>query len=339
MVHDLGEAALRAEGVGGMRSTLRTIAAGLNHVFRRVHFDLNQSISATTFVAGTGRSGTAWVANIVNYDHSARYIFEPFNPFKVPECAGFRYRQYLRPTETAEKYVGPARIILSGLITNDWIDQFNRALVSRRRVVKEIRANLMLKWLKERFPDIRLIMMFRHPCADAYSRLRLGWQSHLDELLAQDDLVADHLAPFVAEMRAARTPFEQHVFLWCAENFVPLRQLEPGDAAFVFYENLCTDPQSEVQKLFGFLDREVTPEVYGRLAQPSELTREESAVHSGADLIEGWRQSVDPRQAERAIDILRLFGLDRIYSLDTSMPDVAAATAMVGARPAAAGVG
>ena len=322
-----------------MSSTLRTIAAGLNHALRRVHFDLNPSISATTFVAGTGRSGTAWVANIVNYDHHARYVFEPFNPFKVPECAGFRYRQYLRPTETAEKYVGPARLILSGRITNDWIDQFNRAFVSRRRVVKEIRANLMLKWLKERFPGIRLIMMFRHPCADANSRLRLGWQSHLDELLAQDDLVADHLAPFVADIRAARTPFEQHVFLWCAENYVPLRQLDPGDAAFVFYENLCAEPKREIERLFGFLGRDVQPEIYDRLAQPSELTREESAVNSGGDLIEGWRTQVDRQQAQRAIDILRLFGLDTIYSLDTSMPDVDAATAMLGARHAAASVG
>ena len=322
-----------------MRSTLRTIAAGLNHALRRVHFDLDPNISATTFVAGTGRSGTAWVANIVNYDHSARYVFEPFNPFKVPECAGFRYRQYLRPTENAEKYVGPARIILSGRITNDWIDQFNRAFVSRRRVVKEIRANLMLKWLKEKFPGIRLIMMFRHPCADANSRLRLGWQSHIDELLAQDDLVADHLAPFAADMRAARTPFEQHVFLWCAENYVPLRQLEAGDATFMFYENLCSNPQREVERLFAFLGRDVRPEIYTRLAQPSELAREESAVNSGGDLIEGWRTQVEPRQAERAIDILRLFGLHMIYSLDSSMPDVNAATALVGARQAAASVG
>ena len=322
-----------------MRSTVRTIAAGLNHTLRRVHFDLNPSIGATTFVAGTGRSGTAWVANIVNYDHRARYVFEPFNPFKVPECAGFRYRQYLRPTETAERYVGPARLILSGRITNDWIDQFNRAIFSRRRVVKEIRANLMLKWLKERFPGLRLIMMFRHPCADANSRLRLGWQSHLDELLAQDDLVADHLAPFVADIRAARTPFEQHVFLWCVENYVPLRQLDEGDAAFVFYENLCASPQREVERLFDFLGREVKPDVYGRLAQPSELTREESAINRGDDLIEGWRKHVSEQQAERAIDILRLFGLDSIYSLDTSMPDVNAPHAFVGARHAAASVG
>lgn len=319
-----------------MLSTLRTIAAGLDHAFKRIHVDLDPSDRATTFVAGTGRSGTAWAANIVNYDRRARYIFEPFNPYKVPECAGFRYRQYLRPDEAAERYVGPARLIVSGRIANDWIDQFNRAIVSRRRVVKEIRANLMLKWLKERFPGIRLIMMFRHPCADAYSRLRLGWQSHLDELLGQDALVADHLAPFVGEMRAARTPFEKHVFLWCVENYVPLRQLEQGDAALVFYEHLCTSPEREVEKLFGFLGWPVTDGVYRRLAQPSELTREESAVHGGGDLVEGWRRYVDAEQAARAIDILRLFGLDAIYSLDTSMPDAGAASALLGATTHAA---
>lgn len=323
-----------------MLRTLKTIVAGLDHAAKRVHFDLDPSESATTFVAGTGRSGTAWVANIVNYDRRARYVFEPFNPYKVDICAGFRYRQYLRPDDTAERYLGPARLIISGRITNDWIDQFNRAIISRRRVVKEIRANLMLKWLKERFPGIRLIMMFRHPCADANSRLRLGWQSHIDELLAQDDLVADHLAPFVTDMRAARTPFEQHVFLWCAENYVPLRQLDRGDAAFVFYEHLCTTPEREVEKLFAFLGWPVTDAAYRRLSQPSEFTREESAVRRGDDLVEGWRRHVDAAQAARAIDILRLFGLDTIYSLDTSMPNADAALALVGAaRHAAASAG
>jgi len=319
-----------------MRSTLRTIAAGVTHAVRRVHFDVNPDIGATTFVAGTGRSGTAWAANIINYDRRARYMFEPFNPYKVHLCATFRYRQYLRPDDVDERYVGPARAILSGRIADDWIDQFNHAIVSRRRVVKEIRANLMLKWLKERFPDIRLVMMFRHPCADASSRLQMGWQSHLDELLAQDDLVADHLAPFAPEMRAATSAFEKHVFLWCAENYVPLRQLDRDDVALVFYEHLCVEPEQEVERLFAFLQRPVERGVYRRLAQPSELTREESAVVRGESLVEGWRRHVDRRDAARAIEILRLFGLDSIYSLDTSMPDAASASAMLGAHPRAA---
>lgn len=313
-----------------MKETLKTIAAGVNHAVKRLHLDLNPNLRATTFVAGTGRSGTAWAANITNYDNSARYMFEPFNPYKVGICAGFRYRQYLRPDNTDQRFLGPARQILTGRVNNDWIDQFNRVVISRKRVIKEIRANLMLKWLKTHFPEIRLILMFRHPCADANSRLRLGWQSHLDELLAQDDLVRDHIAPFVSAMTSAKTEFEKHVFLWCVENFVPLRQLESEDVHLIFYENLCEQPKREVERLFAFLGKPVEPAVFRRLAQPSELTREESAVVRGGSLVDSWRQQVDPAQAKSAMEILALFGLDAIYSLDSSMPNVARAIGMLG---------
>lgn len=324
-----------------MKSTLRTIAAGVNHAVRRVHFDLNPDLRTTTVVAGTGRSGTAWAANIADYDNRSRLMFEPFNPYKVALCAGFRYRQYLRPDNDDQRYLGPAERILTGRASGAWIDQFNRAVVSRSRIIKEIRANLMLKWMKRHFPEIRLVMMMRHPCADANSRLRLGWQSHLDELLAQDDLVHDHLEPFVGAMRSAATQFERHVFLWCVENYVPLRQLEDGDVHLVFYENLCETPKREVERLFAFLQKPVGPAVFRRLGQPSELSREESAVMSGGSLTDSWRRQVEPSQARRAIEILAMFGLDAIYSLDTSMPDVAGAEALLASRtlpaPATAG--
>jgi sulfotransferase family protein len=315
-----------------MKDTLRSIAAGINHAVRRLHFDVNPDLRATTFVAGTGRSGTAWAANIANYDNSARYMFEPFNPYKVHVCANFRYRQYLRPDNEDRRYLDPARLILTGRVKDDWIDQFNRSIVSSKRVIKEIRANLMLKWLKDHFPEIRLILMLRHPCADANSRLHLGWQSHLDEMLDQPDLVSDHLAPFAGAMRAAKTEFEKHVFLWCVENYVPLRQLARDDAHLMFYENLCEFPKREVERLFAFLGRPVEPEVFRRLSQPSELSREESAIVVGGSLVDSWRQHVDRDEAARAIEILHLFGLDSIYSLETSMPNVENALAMLGAK-------
>jgi hypothetical protein len=315
-----------------MKETLKSIAAGIDHAIRRVHFDVNPDPRATTFVAGTGRSGTAWAANIANYDQSARYMFEPFNPYKVPICAGFRYRQYLRPDDVDPRYVDPACAIVTGRVKNDWIDQFNRRVVSRSRVIKEIRANLLLKWLKCRFPDIRLVLMLRHPCADANSRLHLGWQSHLDEMLGQPDLIEDHLAPFAAAMLAAETQFEKHVFLWCVENYVALRQLSRDDAHLIFYENLCEHPKREVEALFAFLGRKVTPDVFYRLAQPSELSREESAIVQGGSLVDSWRRQVSPEMIAAAMRILALFGLDAIYSAESSMPDVEAAVSMLAGK-------
>jgi|SRR5579864_1804529 len=318
-----------------MKETLKSILAGIDHAARRVHFDVNPDLRATVLVAGTGRSGTAWAANITNYDNGARYMFEPFNPYKVSICANFRYRQYLRPQTTDPRYVEPARAILTGRVKNDWIDQFNRRVFSNRRVIKEIRANLMLRWIKTQFPEVRLVLMLRHPCADANSRLHLGWQSHLDELLAQPELVQDFLSPFEDAIRSASTEFEKHVFLWCIENFVALRQLQPDDAHLVFYENLCEHPKREIERLFSFLGQPVEPAVFRRLAQPSELSREESAIVRGDSLIDSWRHQVSPDASKRAIEILALFGLDGLYTLETSMPDVPRAERMLGLGPAA----
>ena len=313
-----------------MKQTLKSIIEGIDHAVRSVHVDLGGDASTTTMIAGTGRSGTAWAVNIANYDNAARYLFEPFNPYEVPVCARFRYRQYLRPDDVDPAYVEPARAVITGRVRNPWVDRFNRRLVSRRRIIKEIRANLMLKWLKNRFPEMKLVLMLRHPCADANSRLRLGWRSHVDELLGQPDLVADHLLPFRSVIRSAGSPFEEYVVFWCIENYVALRQLNRADVHLIFYEELCARPREAVERLFAFLGRPVTPAVFRRLAQPSELSREESAVMSGASLLDDWRAQVSPEVVARAMRILASFGLDAIYSAETSMPDVEAAVAMLG---------
>ena len=54
-------------------------------------------------VAGTGRSGTTWLAeilmNILNY----RLMFEPFNPRKVDICKNYLNKQYIPPNENNEE--------------------------------------------------------------------------------------------------------------------------------------------------------------------------------------------------------------------------------------------
>jgi hypothetical protein len=45
--------------------------------------DLNNDFRNTIFLAGTGRSGTTWLSNIINYKNEYRYMFEPFQSKKV----------------------------------------------------------------------------------------------------------------------------------------------------------------------------------------------------------------------------------------------------------------
>ena len=315
-----------------MKRTIKQAASSIDTVLRRVQLDLNPDPAAAVFVAGTGRSGTAWVANIINYANEYRYLFEPFNPFKTVELSHFRYRQYLRPSDEDPAYVLPARLVLSGAVRNPWVDQFNRRLVSRRRVIPEIRANLMLKWMRERFPETPIVWLMRHPCADANSRMRLGWQTHLEEVLDQPLLLEDLVGEFRDHIANAATEFDRHIFLWCVENYVPFRQLAPYDVHVAYYENFCERPKFEFDRLFRYLKRPYNRDVFSQLYHPTVLSREESAIVTGSNLIDAWRTWVTPEQIERAMEILALFGLDRLYGAD-SMPKVTDPWAVDGSHP------
>jgi hypothetical protein len=69
-----------------------------------------------------------------------------------------------------------------------------------------------------------IILLLRHPCAVVASRLALGWKDNLFETMEQEDLVEDFLLPMETRIRAASDGFERHLFLWCIDNYVPLRQ-------------------------------------------------------------------------------------------------------------------
>ncbi|OKH22869.1 sulfotransferase [Chroogloeocystis siderophila] len=278
--------------------------------------ELNSDYKQAIFLAGTGRSGTTWVSSIINYNNDYRDIFEPFHPYKVSKVEHFRYRQYLRPDNKQQEFIQPTKDILSGKIRNRWTDQFNQKRFCHKRMVKDIRANFLLKWLNHHFPEVPIILLFRHPCAVVNSKLHLGWGDHLDELLAQPELVEDFLQPFRHEIEASKTDFEKQIFLWCLENYVPLRQFAPGEIHLAFYENFCKDPKVEIESLFKFLGKKFDDTVFATLNKPSATSRKESAIITIGNVVDSWKKYITNEQLQRAMEILSLFGLDAIYSQD-----------------------
>lgn len=278
----------------------------------------------SVFLAGSGRSGTTWLSELINHRGRYRYVFEPFNPKNVSDFRHFRSKQYLRPDDRREEFLGPARRVLTGEIRDPWTDRFNRTFVARRRLIKDIRANLLLGWMRANFPGMPIILLLRHPCAVVDSRLALGWKDNLSETMEQVDLVEDFLLPMETEIRAAGDDFERHLFLWCIDNYVPMKQFEPGKIHLAFYENLLVNPEEELRRLFAFLDEDFDGRVFGRLARPSPLSRKDTPAPS----VDGWRSHTSPSRLNRSVEILNLFGLDRLYA-EGAMPDPAGAFALM----------
>jgi hypothetical protein len=289
-----------------------------------LYLDIGGDHRDTVFVAGSGRSGTSWLSEVINHDRDYRYVFEPFNPAEVSLARPFGYRRYIRPGESRPELLGRAREIVTGRVRGAWTDRFHRRFLARKRLIKDIRANLFLGWLARSFPEMPIVFILRHPCAVALSKTKLGWSSRLEEFLGQPELVRDFLGPVEEEMRAATTEFERHLFAWCVETLVPLTHLEPGRVHLVFYENLCEAPEAELRGLSDYLASGFRDVPVEALLRPSALVRSGSAVLSGGDPVRSWRGELGEREVRRTVEILGYFGLDAIYGA-SPMPDTQAA--------------
>ncbi len=270
----------------------------------------------TVFLAGTARSGTTWLSELVNHRNEYRYVFEPFDHRKVPQVAALGGRRYLRPDDDAPEAMSVAELVLSGRIRHPWTERFNRRLVADRRLVKDVRANLFLKWMHVRFPGMPIILLLRHPFAVALSYENQGWRGAVDTLLAQEDLMEDYLGPYAEQAAGARDAFERALFIWCVETLVPLRQFREGEIHVAFYEKLVRSPEVELPLLFSFLGRPYDPSVLAVVRRPSLTARRSRAAGSGSGPRSGWKEGMSGERLERAREVVRLFGLDGLYTDD-----------------------
>ncbi len=280
----------------------------------------------TVLLAGCGRSGTTWLSDILNYRNSFRTMFEPFYPDRVPELKGvWRPQQYLRPGAEGP---GPdlARALLAGRIRNPWVDQFNTRRIAGRRLIKDVRLNLALGWVRAAYPDMPIVFMMRHPIPTALSQLKLKWKLGAPLFLGQPELMQDYLEPFRGELEGIRDPFEAQVAIWCVMNLVPLRQFAGGGLFPVFYEELCRKPAEVLPPLFAHIGVDHADRVLGLLSRPSALSKSFSAVLRGEDPVESWRGEATAEQIGRAEAVLARFGLDRLYGAGP-LPVVPAAAA------------
>lgn len=281
------------------------------------------------WVVGDGRSGTTWVSNLINTRKQYRYLFEPFHPTLVPWMNKFMQFQYLRPDNGCSYFLDRGRVVFNGHLHHPRIDSHNQHKNQDGLLIKDIHANLFLNWVDVQFPHVKKVMILRHPCAVALSKMKLKkwhWSQDPEVFFAQSELCQDHLAGFEHIAASAESLFERYILTWAILHYVPFRQLTNRQIHLVFYEELCTNSGHELSRLFTYLDAptDFDPVLTEMLKMPSHTSGGHSAIVAGTDLIGGWRTELTPAQIQRAIDILAVFGLDRIYN-DTLSPNIAQA--------------
>lgn len=289
-----------------------------NEEFRSRYMDIGKPENVI-IVAGMGRSGTTWVAEMINYDDTYRVMFEPFLASLVREAEGFQYIQYLRPYCTDSVLTNRARSILAGKVRHEWVDERTHRIFYRRRIVKEIRCNLMLGWLKQIANHPPIVLVIRHPLQVAASWRKLQWtreQLGIDSILAQETLLRDF--PVIADVQKWIDPqdfVENIVFQWCIVHLVPSLHLKQDEAYAIFYENLLTELAHEILKLFQYLNKpfsqKILPQILSRPSWTNWLERD--FKQDRPSLLNSWKDEFSTQQKRKVDSILAAFELDHIY--------------------------
>ena len=322
-----------------LRAALQWRMRGLGKRVPRLLFDAGGDHTDSILIAGGGRTGTTWLLDILNWRNDYRTMYEPFNSGHVPVCGAFSSHQYLRPDDDDPRYLEPARRVFTGRIRNSWIDQYNRRFLARKRLIKDVRATLALRWVYEHFPGMPIVLTMRHPCATALSRAQMRWPGDFSHVLAQTDLVSEHLAPLRDALNDENDAFIRHLTLWCIEYHVVLKQFRPGEIFLAFYERLCTRSADDLMALCHYVGATYDNAMLEALSRPSVQAKRSrrmtpSAIVVGDDLLASWRSRITPDQYDRARGLLRRFGLDEVYG-DGDVPNPEAALRLMGSiRPA-----
>jgi Sulfotransferase family len=308
-------------------------------------------------VAGYGRSGTTWIQDVLARSNLLRAVFEPLHPRFVAGANEFAHRYLSEEYREAELYRFLHRFLCDNyhslwvdyrLIKRDLLPRqgdltswrgcrkflwhylefkrnFSRFRKQRRhphRIVKLIRANLMLPWLQANF-DARIVFIIRHPAAVVLSQMTAprSWNPYgCIERYRADSGLLDVLDSQTRRLLSQKIDsLEAYTLCWCIENSVALEQAQRHGIPIVYYEHLLQRGLPEWQRILSALELQQMPEKQ-LILQPSQQAWGRKATDSTLLLKHAsWMEKIDSSAADRIQRVLDTTGMEA-YNVHNSLP-------------------
>jgi len=289
--------------------------------------DIGKNVKQTILIAGSGRSGTTWLGDVVAAATRSRQIFEPFvhnqnRELTVPrrernrDIQDFQDRSLYIPfdKQTSPEHDSDLLRILQGRIRNPWCDRPIQYGIYNSRVIKAIRGNMVVGYIARRWPQVKCILLLRDMNSVVNSQLRYiadgTWQSWDPAfVLSQPVLLNRHLQPFEDLLHSVRGDAEKLALKWCIENYVALRETgASGNVLPLHYEDLCKGP-ANWEPVAAFLsDGSWRPDRLEQVVNQRSRTAHRS--------LQEIREQVDGWQHLNAEDIARLDTIRQRFQLD-----------------------
>lgn len=322
---------------------------------------VNEVTRAPLIVAGSGRSGTTWLQDGLAEANGLRPIFEPLHPMATGLGKQFAY-SCLAGDVKQPVLARFLQEVFDGHFCSLWTDHrmrwdhllpeartfysisdlklraarwrklkrefaAHRSARNRSRpLVKFIRANLMLEWLRVEF-DARIVVLVRHPGAVIESQLNLGdedWKpTYRLERFRKDEVLNARLPKVYRDLLRDDLPVAGALALiWCIENEFALTHLCPKGVEVVFYEELIRDSADAWRRAATALGLDNVPDMTRLMLPSQQASRRWQSTPAGSMLASKaavWTTRLSRQVKEEIKHVCKKLEVT-LYSMDDPEP-------------------
>lgn len=296
----------------------RGVAANARRKLRRLAFrapfPLRYDETKTVLLAGTPRSGTTWVGQLLATMPRSAVVFEPMRG-ESARAAGIGWHTIEGRTIDDARAIDFLRRALRGEVRTGWTMRENsvRSLVSARTwIMKEVRVNRVLPWIVRHFGLTRGVLLIRDPYAVISSQIGFTRDDVIDAWLGSPRVrppqVLIDAYPWLAEITLTDDDAVGQLALqWALDQLVPLADPHPSWVV-LGYEAVQRDPVAALATVFdrwgvplpeGLETRAAIPSSVSRKASPRAWSRESA-----------WSDEFGAADRRRVEDVCRAVGLE-----------------------------
>ena len=276
------------------------------------------------YIVGLPRSGTTWIASVINTARSVKYFHEPFNCSNFIGASRFCMKYLVESGDDVEfaRYCSKAfkGEILSDCSRTMLAPSYRRyPQLPGRVVVKDVCSCLAVECVESLF-DPMIVLVIRHPCAVAASWHRLDYDidRHLEAIRIQPQLNQNFLHAFQSVLRDARSFWQKIGAVWGAVYYVLSQQQKTHPMwKIVQHEVLCENPVGSFRDLFETLDLTWTDATDAFLCASTKFASADpyTTRRISANEPDKWRKQLDRQQIKDVLNFVQPFGIP-LYSCE-----------------------
>ena len=283
----------------------------LNYNLRKFLMHANEHTKL--LLLGDGRSGTTWIADVLNYDGRYLDFFESYHGQRVlrlPES-----RIYPTDEDFASIPTHFKKYVLSSKIFAD--QQKPRGFAVSGCFVKDITAHMIFSLIFQEF-DYR-IYIIRNPLSVALSKEGYGrWHSNEDlQKLINSSPKLRAMSDCCFSRSLVKSRFHEYVLVWCLLNKIAFPRVL-SNAFVIFYEDFLLKPEQSSYDLFAYIEQEYRFKKYrsrilGSVNKSSKTSVDSYPIKDGATHLRAWERYKSKMEISLAYQIIEIFELDYLY--------------------------